>query len=733
MSQPKRANRQPHAGRAARPRNAGTSLVLEIGTEELPSNFVPRALSDLSDLGRAVFQENRLGYESLRTVGTPRRLALLVDGVQARQQDLTQELFGPPKSAAYDSVGNPTKAALGFASAQGVRVEELQLKETSKGWYVSVNKRESGKPAKEVLSHVLPELLQRLGFQKSMRWNSSRVRFARPIRWLTVVFGKQSLPLEFAGVRASAWSYGHRFFKKGKTKGKNMVLVSHAAKYLELLERVGVIVDPDSRRTIIQRQIQQLAKKAKGQLDPLHEEELVAEAVYGVENPKAIVGSFPQKYLLLPKPVLISSMKEHQGFFAVWDEDGSQLLPKFIAVTNMPWGNLQTIIKGNERVLSARLHDAQYFYNEDTKCPLWEKVEALKGVVLHHKLGTVYQKVRRMEDLIGWLTKHLQLEDLKKECERAALLSKADLVTGMVGEFPTLQGIMGQFYVDQDPEEKGEGVAEAIGEHYLPRFPEDQLPESLPGALLAMADRCDTITAFFAAGMSPSGSEDPLGLRRSAFGLVRIIAETPFPSRVNLVSVIQEAVRILNQQGMVKGDDGTVQQVLDFILERLRYLGRSQKFGFQDDVMEAVIKARPQNHCDIRDLLSRMAILQSMLREPDFGTLMIGFKRAHRIVDKEQWDPISISPERFREPQESGLFQALEDARSMVEEAIHSQQYGRALHNLLKLKAPIDDFFDKVMVNDKDPGIRANRLSLLWSIDQLFLSYADFSCLSAGG
>ncbi len=702
-------------------------LVLEIGTEELPSSFLPIALSDLSNLGKRTFEANRLPYKTLRTVGTPRRLVLLVEGVQGRQTSLTHEILGPPKAAAYDASGQPTKAALGFAGSQGVKVEDLLLKETAKGWYVGVQKCDRGQSAKQVLSKVLPELLGSLAFQKSMRWNASRVRFARPIRWLLALLGDQLLPLEFAGIHSSASTRGHRFFGQGKSKGQHLISVPQASKYLEIVRKVGVRVDPKDRRTLIQQQVRKLVRKVGGKLDPDHEEALVADAVYGVESPKAILGTFPEEYLSLPKPVLISSMKEHQGFFAVLDDAG-KLLPNFIAVTNMPWGNSRTITKGNERVLAARLHDAQYFFREDTKCPLWEKVGALEGVVFHQKLGTVYQKVLRLQDQMGWLTDHLGLVDLKPLGERAGLLSKSDLVTGMVGEFPTLQGVMGEEYAryDGEPEE----VAEALGEQYLPRFPEDRIPESAVGTLLAAVDRCDSITAFFAGGMAPSGSEDPLGLRRAAYGLVRIVAETPL--RLNLVGVVEHALDLLEKQGMVQGSEGTVSTVVGFILERLRYYA-GQTMGFQDDVMEAVISVRSKESCEVLDLLSRMGALQSMLKEPDFETLMIGFKRAHRIVEKEQWEAVSVSPDRFREPQERRLFEDLGHTSQSMREAIQAQSYGRALHALLQLKSPIDDFFVKVMVNDANPDIRANRLSLLQSVDQLFLSYADFSCIPTGG
>ena len=727
MAPQKKIREKAKGSSSRKPTVASLPLLLEIGTEEIPTTFLPQALQDLAALGRQLLSECRLNYDQIRTVGTSRRLALLVDGVQAKQSSLTQEVVGPPKSAAFDSSGVPTKAAQGFAKSQGVSVEQLITTETTKGLYLAVQRHERGQSAKQVLTSRLPDYLVKLAFPKAMRWNASQAKFARPIRWMVALLGNQALKIEFAGIRSGGVTWGHRYFRiKGKKVG-HCVPLTNAATYLMAMKKLGVLVDPDERRVAIKAQIAALAKSGKGQIDPIHREELIEEAVWGVEYPHAILGTFQKEFLALPKPVLISSMKEHQGFFSLVGKDHS-LLPKFVAVTNMPWGSTKLVTKGNERVLSARLKDAQYFFQEDERQSLHERVPALDGIIFHHKLGTMHQKVERVGDLAAWMAMALGREDLKEICQRAALLSKADLTTGMVGEFPNLQGVMGEEYARHDGEPQE--VCQAIGEQYLPRFPDDQLPRSLPGMVVACADRCDSIASFFAVGMAPSGSEDPLGLRRAAYGLVRIVSETPL--RLNMVEVFDHMIEILTKQGVGQGEPKTATEIMAFIIDRLRFYGRSM-MGLPEDVMEAVTRVRPKNMADLGDLLSRMRALHFIIGQLDFETLLIGFKRTHRIVEKEVWNHTAVIPERFQHESERRLFQILDKAQLDVTNFVRKQEYGDALHALLALKSPIDDFFAAVLVNDPDPLIRENRLSLLVAIDRLFLTMADFSCIQSAG
>ncbi len=725
MAPPQKPRTKAQGSSSRKPTVTSLPFLLEIGTEEIPTKVLPQALQDLAGLGQQLLSECRLNYQQIRTVGTARRLALLVDGVQTQQSSLTQEIVGPPKSAAYDASGAPTKAAQGFAHSQGVSIDQLTIKETPKGLYLAVQKHERGQSAKQVLAATLPSYLAKLTFPRAMRWNASQAKFSRPIRWMVVLLGHQALQVEFAEIRSGGVTWGHRFYRiKGKKAGLGVPL-TNAATYVATLKKLGVLVDPDERRAEILQQVAALTKAARGQVEAVHRHELIEEAVWGVEYPHAILGTFQKEFLALPKAVLISSMKEHQGFFSLVGKD-DRLLPKFIAVTNTPWGNTNLITKGNERVLSARLKDAQYFFQEDEKRPLHERVTALDGVMFHKKLGTMRQKVERVRDLAGWMT--LDRHDLKDVCERAALLSKADLTTGMVGEFPTLQGIMGEEYARHDGEVQD--VCQAIGEQYLPRFPDDQLPGSFAGMLVACADRCDSIASFFSVGMAPSGSEDPLGLRRAAYGLVRILSETSL--RLNLVEVFRHMLQILAKQGVGQGEPKTATEIIGFIIDRLRFYGRNT-MGLREDVMEAVTRVRPQNTADLADLVSRMRALQAITSQPDFETLMIGFKRAHRIVEKEAWNCTDVMPERFSHDSEQRLYQVLSQSQQAVTNSTAKQEYGEALDALLAFKSPIDEFFAAVLVNDPDPGIRENRLSLLTAIDRLFLTLADFSCIHTTG
>ena len=703
------------------------SLLIEIGTEEIPTTFFPQALEDLAEMGRQLLTECRLDYDKVRTVGTCRRLALLVDGLHTRQRSVTQQVVGPPKSAAFDASGSPTNAARGFAKSQSVSVEQLAVTETPRGLYLAVERHEKGQSAKQILTARLPEYLAKLHFPKAMRWNVSQTKFARPVRWVVALLDQQVLKIEFAGVQSSGVTWGHRYLRTRGKKVEQGSTLPNATTYVAAMKKLGVLVDPAERRALIIQQTSALSKSAKGKIAPSHHEKLVDEAVWSVEHPLTLLGSFNKEFLRLPKPVLISSMKEHQGFFSLVGQDG-ELLPKFMTVTNMPWGDRALMRKGNERVLAARLNDAQYFFNEDVKHPLHQRVSALDGIMFHHQLGAMRQKVERVRDLAGWLAVTLGREDLKGICERAGLLSKADLTTGMVGEFPTLQGVMGEVYAEHNGE--AEEVCQAIGEHYLPRFPDDLLPASFVGRLLACADRCDSIASFFAVGMSPSGSEDPLGLRRAAYGLVRIASETSL--ELNFVDVFEQTLQILSKQGVGQGNPKTLKEIIGFLMDRLEFYGRSS-MGLRDDVMEAVTRVRPSHTAALKDLLSRIQALQAIVSQSDFETLMIGFKRAHRIVEKEGWTQMAVNPELFQHRCEQDLFQTLKIAQQEVSESIRDQHYGEALCGLLALKSPIDEFFEAVLVNDPEPQIRENRLSLLTIIDHLFLTLADFSCIQYAG
>ena len=716
------------AKKASKPkRPPTTSFLLEIGSEELPWQVIQPAMAQLAQLMAGLLETHRLSHDRIRTFGTPRRLAVLVQGLANRQPPALQEALGPSKAVAFDAQGRPTKAAEGFAKSQGVDVGELETRETPKGVYLCAVKREKGLPATTVLTEHLPHLLQRLTFPKTMKWNVSGVRYPRPVRWVVALVGGRVLSFDFAGVSSGMHSRGHRFMLRGKqgvaSKG---IRIRRPEMYETAMARGGVVVDPAKRREALAGKLKQLARSVNGRVYQANQEELLDQAVFSLECPNVLAGTFDQSYLAVPQEVLIASMEEHQGFFSVVDRKGA-LLPRFFAPTNMNVKNMELIRVGNERVLAARLADARYFFDEDRKTKLADRVHDLNGVVFHKKLGSLYDKTQRIIALAGDLAESIESPELVASCQRAAFLSKADLVTGMVGEFPTLQGVMGEHYAahDKEPAE----VCQALGEYYRPRMPEDSIPETPVGRLLALADRLDTLSAFFYAGIVPSGSEDPFGLRRSAFGVIRIVVEAGL--NINLAEVVRQAEQRLVAQGVKAGDHAAL-PLLKFLEERLRYYGRTVA-GFREDVMESVLGRADSTGCDLRDLFLRMEALQAITSQPDFESLIVGFKRAHRIVAKEAWTEKTVDAALLTHPTERTLRESVETAGRAVDQAMDARDYHGALKQLIGLKSPIDQFFDGVLVNAPEPEVRANRLSLLRQVDDLFSAFGDLSQIQVQG
>ncbi len=682
--------------------------------------MIQPAMTQLAHLVKDFLAKHRLSHDQIRTFGTPRRLAVLVQGLAFRQTSSLQEALGPSKAVAFDAQGHPTKAAEGFAKSQGVGVGELETRETPKGVYLCAVKREKGLPAATALTEHLPNLLRRLTFPKTMKWNASGVRYPRPVRWVVALVGGRALSFDFAGVASGMHSRGHRFMLPGKqgvaSKG---IRIRRPEMYETAMAQGGVVVDPAKRREALAGKLKQLSRSVNGRVYQANQEELLDQAVFSLECPNVVCGTFDQAYLSVPQEVLIASMAEHQGFFSVVNRKG-ELLPRFFAPTNMEMRNMELIVVGNERVLTARLADARYFFDEDRKVKLADRVSDLNGVVFHKKLGSLYDKTQRMISLVGDLAEAARVPEMMVLCRRAAFLSKADLVTGMVGEFPTLQGVMGEHYAahDKEPAE----VCQALGEYYRPRMPEDSIPETTVGRLLALADRLDTLSAFFCAGIVPSGSEDPFGLRRSAFGVIRIVVEAGL--NVNLAEVVRQGQRLVAQD-VKEGDDATL-PLLTFLEERLRYYGRTGP-GFREDVMESVLGRAGGAVCDLRDLFLRMTALQAITSQPEFESLIVGFKRAHRIVEKEAWTDRTVDVALLTHPTEQTLQQAVETAGRVVGQALDAHDYPGALKHLIGLKSPIDQFFEGVLVNAPEPEVRANRLSLLRRVDDLFSAFGDLS------
>jgi glycyl-tRNA synthetase beta chain len=730
MSKAEKSRRPvPSSKRRSRPSPVtAAELLIEIGVEELPYQFIAPALAVLKDSAEQLLKDQRLAFQSTRTLGTPRRLTLVVTGLATQQTSIVKETMGPSKSVAFDSTGQPTRAAMGFAAGQGVSVPELQIRQTPKGEYLFAVKQEQGRPANVVLKELLPQLISKLSFPKAMKWNSTGVKFARPVRWLVALYGGATLPIEAAGIVAGNRTEGHRVL--GRTKG---LVVRDSESYLKGLERQGVIPDPERRRRMIEEQIATLCKKTGFTLNV--DGDLLDQAVYTTEYPNAIIGSFKPAYLEVPQEILITSMKEHQGFFSMMHKETGKLVPHFIAVTNNRAKDMGLIREGNERVLAARLADAKFFFDEDRKIRLEDRVKKLAGVTFHQKLGTMAQKQERIEKLVTMvaplLKPGIENDETINQCRRAAKLCKADLLTGVVGEFPELQGIMGGEYAAHDKE--SEAVSLAIKEHYLPRSIDGVLPKTVVGQALSLADRLDAIAAFFHVGLVPTGSEDPFALRRHATAIVRIILESGL--RLDLGECIRHARKIVIDdgfKGVANSEQEASRRIVEFIFERVRHYARVVH-ALRDDVIEAVLKQTHDKALDLVDLVLRMKALESVTTKPEFDPLIVGFKRAHRLVEKEQWDRKPVDRARFENPAESALYQAIEEERNMMKSAIIDKEYGQALDALVRLKPAIDAFFTAVMVNAEDPAIRSNRLSLLKEVDDFFNSFADFSQIVVQG
>lgn len=672
-------------------------LLFEIGTEEIPAHVMPHLLEDLAQLAETMLKEHRLSYEKVRTLGTPRRATLIVTGLAERQEDVNTETRGPSVAIAFDADGNPTKAGAGFARGQGVDPSAL----IQRDGYVYASVHESGAATAELLTSLLPDLVRAIPLPNSMRWGDLDFRFIRPIRWFVALYGTEIVPFTLAGVTSGNHSRGHR------TLAPADFVITSAADYEAACEKAYIIVDPERRRAMICEQITETAKACGGtaEITP----DLLEEVLYLVEYPTALSGSFEEKYLALPAEAVITPMRDHQRYFPVKAADG-RLLPAFITVRNGGKAHLDVVAHGNERVLRARLADAQFFFDEDRKKSLAEHREKLKTVVFQRGLGSMYEKTERLMALTTAIVEEMAAGDADDaalaDARRAAELSKADLVTGMVTEFTELQGIMGREYALLDGEDPA--VACAIDEQYMPRFAGDELPQTPLGVALSAADKIDNIVGTFSQGRIPTGSQDPFGLRRQALGLVLMLIEQE--STMLLSDLVDEACDLYDLEEF---RDKMQVYVADFI--RLRLKNVLSERGVRYDVQEAVL-----GDVDlVADVPMRAAYVERLLASEGGEALVQSFVRVGNIARSVTGG--TVDPARFKAEEEGALlsaYQAAADARAEGEDTLPAEQaLGRA----------IDTFFDAVMVMDKDARVKENRLSLLKMIDDYLLETADYS------
>jgi glycyl-tRNA synthetase beta chain len=679
-------------------------LFLEIGTEEIPAGFIPRAMAEMEAIITRELSNARLSFGEVKTLATPRRLALLVRDIPAVQPDAEITATGPSIKAAYDADGKPTKAAEGFARGQGVDVSAIKIVTTDKGEYISITRTETGRPTHELLSEILPKLINEIPFKKSMRWGELDVRFARPIHWIVALFDGIIVPFAFGNITSGSVSRGHRFM------ANTTFPVRDFAHYLEECERHFVIPDPERRKEIIRRETHRVAIAAGGHLLP--DEELLEQVSFLVEYPSAVHGTFSEEFLVVPKEVLITSMRSHQRYFSIVDADG-KLLPGFITINNTLTEDPSVVVKGNQRVLRARLSDARFFFEEDQKVTLDERVEGLKKVVYQQKLGTSFEKMERFKTLAEGLADRLN-PAVKSQTARTACLCKADLVSAMVGEFPEVQGIMGREYALLEGEDAA--VAAAIAEHYLPTQAGGELPDSDIGAFVSIADKLDTICGCFSVGLIPTGAADPYALRRATIGIIAIILDRGY--RLSLPELIGQSLELLAAK-LTRPKEQVATDVLEYF--RARFINL-QGNDYPGDAVDAAVSA---GFDDLVDARARIAALAEFETHSDFEPLAVAFKRVGNII-KEGTDA-PVDPALFEDSAEGALYEAFSTVKASVEARVADGLWLDALTEIATLRGPVDAFFDRVMVMAEDQRVRSNRLALLTAIARMFGKIADFS------
>jgi glycyl-tRNA synthetase beta chain len=685
-----------------------SELLFEIGTEELPAGFQKPALDQLklNFISRA--KELDLIHGSVVTMGTPRRLALLVEDLADRQPDSREEVMGPSKQAGFDKEGKPTKAAMGFARSKGAEVSQLQVIVTEKGEYLMLVQERKGVATAELLPGLLTDLMQGFSFAKSMHWGIHTHTFARPIQWIIALYDREVVPFIYQGMSAGRVTRGHRFMANDTFEVKGI------ADYRQCLQDAHVLVDPEERRKSV---LVEIEKAVADRLDPARahvavDEGLVKIVCNLVEQPFGVCGSFDERFLQLPDEVLITSMREHQKYFPVVDND-EKLLPYFVAVNNTDVKDLALTRTGHERVLRARLEDAYFFFGADKKTKLDDRYDALTGIIFQAKLGTMLEKTERIIKLTRLLAEEFVPEAVVDAC-RAARLCKIDLLTDMVGEFPSLQGNMGCAYALHDGESSA--VAQAIHEHYLPKRAGAERPASPLGAVVGLSDRLDTLCGCFGIGQLPTGTTDPFGLRRIALAILHILEH--FEWSLSLHEVVHKSLSLYGDK--VNGSGDTVEQVLAFI--RGRFVNDQLASGVDGEAVEAVTSV---SFDDVNDSLQKIQSLVDIRGEEAFSVLAVSFKRIRNII-KDNTETV-VDELLLRETAEKELASVCKDVSATVLPLLGKRDYNGALSAMLALKGPVDEFFNEVMVMDEDPAVRANRLNLLTAISTLFLRVGDIS------
>ena len=675
-------------------------LLFEIGMEEIPARFLNQALEDLKANFEKKLKNNRIKFDGVRTYGTPRRLVLIADKVAEMQEDLDELNIGPSRERAYKD-GALTKAGEGFLKAHRIEEEQIEIIKNDKGEYIAFKRFSKGKPTETILPEILKALVLEETFQKSMRWSDKTIRFARPIEWFLALYGGKVLDFEIEGIKSSNKSKGHRFF------GKEFE-VSSVEDYLKKIRENNVIIDISERRKMIEEMISKsLLEDEKADVD----EALLDEVTNLVEYPFAIVGNFSEEFLEVPQEVLIISMKVHQRYFPILDKKG-KLLPKFIVIRN-GIDFSQNVKEGNEKVLSARLADARFFYQEDLKIPLDQNVEKLKTVVFQKDLGTMFNKVKRTEKIAEFLIGKLKYNYMKADILRTVKLAKADLVSNMIGEkeFTKLQGLMGSKYAMERGEEIG--VAIGIKEHYYPRFQGDLLPSGIEGIITGLSDRIDTLVGCFGVGLIPTGSKDPFALRRTALGIVNIIINANI--NISLKELVNVSLDALQADQVLKGDRAKVEaDVLDFLKQRMINVFTDMKY--RKDIVLAVLDRDADN---ITNALEIVKVISEKLALNKLEALLQVAKRVTNIITKGN-NNVTVKEKLFKEEIEKTLYAEAKKIGEEAEKSIKENEYADYFEKIISLVPTIDKYFEAVIVMDEDKNIRENRINQLTFIKNLF-------------
>ncbi|MCB4791631.1 MAG: glycine--tRNA ligase subunit beta [Elusimicrobia bacterium] len=688
--------------------------LLEIGTEEIPASYIEPAMEQLGETIKKSLELHQLPYQEIRSYATPRRLCVVIKKLNEKTQDRLEEYSGPMLTIAKDQNGAYTQAARGFASKYNVSVEKLIIKKKEKGEYVCIEKKIPGRKAEDLLKEVFPDAIKKLSFPKSMVWEESGFRFARPIRTVIALFANKVIKFSVAGVKSNNYTFGLHTISRKK------ITISTPERYETELRNNCVLMDQKKRRAELERVMENATKHMKG--DVVVDQDLLREVNYLVEHPVAIVGTFDEKYLKLPQEVLINCMRKKQKFFPVINK--KELTNHFIGIRNGISENQNVVKEGYERVLSARLSDAEFFFHQDTKRPLAEKAEKLKGVVFHDKLlgdRTMFGKINRVKKIASFLNDRLN-DNVKVDgsrIERACMLLKADLVTEMVFEFPEMQGVIGRIYAEHDNEDKD--VSQAVEEHYWPLVNDGKLPKTGLGTILALSDKLDTLTGYFSVGIQPSGSADPYGLRRLAAGILRILIEKQFPVR------IKELIDILKSSGWQISQE-VEKSIKDFLKLRIENIFETK--GYKFDEVRSVLATEDD---DLLDIQNRLEALKKIRKLPDFEPLATAFKRTANILKQAKKNnfeiPGTVDENLFKEEAEKKLFLSIYNLENNLKVSLDNKDYMAVLKQMVTIKPDVDEFFVKVMVMAEDISLRANRLAVLKYIENLFFKVLDFSQL----